>query len=228
MKTLDMAKTRLETLKQESITAVESGKFSKEPADSMGITPQQRLEWVAPSIDYIFQVAAGLPEKEIEAALNSIVDGDIVMAFIATVEVLSKDCYVTEGKGNVEKAREILKANDAPTRGPVSDDEDGDGDEPVSVMDRIVNFFTADKPDKGKKAKKKKKPATETIPVPDVRLEKPESLENPEVKKLKAENAELEERVDELEAALVDMRQRATNAEREVNKLKAKYESPLS
>ena len=210
MKKMELAKTRIEALKQEALAAVASGKFSKEPADEMGVTPQQRLEWTAPSCDYILGVAANLPENDIEAALNSITGSDVMLAFVATVEVLSGDQYVTEGKGNLKKALSILKDAKVPERNSPVEDE-----EPQSVAGRIMSVLTKDL---GKKRRKKAK--TETVPVPDVRLEKPESLENPEVKALKA-------KINDLEEQLTVMRKRAMKAETQVNELKFKYESPL-
>lgn len=196
-KTIKDAKTRLEALKAETLAAIDSGKFASCPADAEGITPQTRLEWVAPSIDYIKGVAAGLPEKDIEAALSKLKmsdENELMFSYIAIVETITKDQYVSEGKYNLSKALEIMDDETA-TADDESDENPAD-DEAKSLWDKAKSKLFC------------KKPKT-----------------SPKKNDGKTELCELKARIAKLEAEKADSDKRAATAEAEVKALKAKLKA---
>ena len=206
---------RLESMKQEVLVAINSGKFST-VLDSEGINAQTRLSWVQPSIDYINGVAASLPEKELEAAVEGIetsCDDELMLAYVGCVYVMSKDCYVQEGRHNIEMALEILaqdEVEDVEERAAPVDDVEEPEDECKSLFQQGMDFVKG----LGKKKKGKAKAKPEKVLTPGtVKLEKPANTE--ELKELKA-------KVAKLEAAKADADARAEAAEAEVRKLKSK------
>lgn len=193
------AQSRLDALKAETVAAIDSGKFASCPADAEGITPQTRLTWVAPSIDYIKGVAASLPTKKVEEALKAkpeVSDEDELMfSYITCVEQLSKDKYVTEGKYNLTRALEILNAEVAEDE-VVADDKDTTEEEDAeSLLDKVKSKFCKRKckPTKAKTSTKK--------------------------------DAELKARIAKLEAEKADSDARADAAEAEVRRLKEKLKA---
>ena len=196
------ARTRIEGLKAEALAAIESGKFASCPADAEGITPQTRLEWVAPSIDYINGVAAGLPEKDIDDALAGVKTSDedeLMFAYVAVIEAITKDQYVTEGKYNLTKGLDILD-------GDSSDSDDSSSDSDEALFEKVKSFFGG---------KKKSKPAKDKTPPKKTRG-------GDSGDKTADECRELKQRVAKLEADKADSDARADAAEAEVRSLKAK------
>jgi hypothetical protein len=227
-------KSHFNSLRAELVSAIDSGAFDELPADVMNITPLTRLEWAVDSVDYIVGVGDSIADadKEIAAVLKnkSCFDNDYVLVICGVIEALSKDQYVTEGRGNIELALELLKTKkpDADVKRstpkkPVETAATEDSDEENtggSVWDKMKGFLFKNIGRKDDEA-----PAKETVVVPDVKLEKPESLEAEQQKsdyaKLQKACVELKKAYAKLEAEKAKSDARAKAAEKEAELLKA-------
>ena len=143
-----MIKSQFNSLRAELVSAIDSGYFSEKPADNYGITPATRLQWAIDSVDYIVGVGDSIPtaDKEINDVLASIKDidalnDDYVVTICGVIEILSKDQYVTEGKGNIQVAMDLLKEVPKPKavtakRSVPADVADEPDDESESLWDK--------------------------------------------------------------------------------------------
>ena len=148
-----MIKSQFNSLRAELVSAIDSGYFSEKPADNYGITPATRLQWAIDSVDYIVGVGDSIPtaDKEINDVLASIKDidalnDDYVVTICGVIEILSKDQYVTEGKGNIQVAMDLLKEVPKPKavtakRSVPADVADEPDDESESLWDKAKKGF---------------------------------------------------------------------------------------
>lgn len=200
MKRMERAKSYLEELKEEIQLHIDSGKYSKFIADNEGVTPQQRLEWTPPSIDYINGVADTLDAEMIESKLREHSYDDmrtLAFDYIAFVQDISKDQYVKEGRRNIALAFDVMarfSRGELPEAEPEPVEKYGEVPEAEkqSLFSQAAGFFK----------KKFGKKSVETVDPERV-------LENP--------NASCEE----LTVALALTKKRADEAEAKVAELKA-------
>ena len=123
MKRMERAEVYLRKLKEEVQLHIDSGKYAEFSADNEGVTPQQRLEWTLPSIEYIIGVAGTLDAEEVEGkmSLHSYDDlRTLAFDYIAIVQELSGDPYVEEGRYNITMAYDVMTKY---ARGELSDAE---------------------------------------------------------------------------------------------------------
>ncbi len=188
-----MIKSQFNSLRAELISAIDSGYFSEKPADNYGITPATRLQWAIDSVDYIVGVGDSIPtaDKEINDVLASIKDidalnDDYVVTICGVIEILSKDQYVTEGKGNIQVAMDLLKEvpkpKDVTVKRSVPADVADEPDESESLWDKAKKGFN--------KVAGKKKGAKK-----DTKKDDYEKLKA-DYEKLKAEKADSDARAD--------------------------------
>ena len=102
-------KIRLESLKTEALAAIKSGN-----SDADGIPQHACLKLVAPVIDYIYDVAATLPEEDVEDTLERVLTDDeydidyVVSCYIGLVGLAAKNQYVGTCGSIIDRARRIL------------------------------------------------------------------------------------------------------------------------
>lgn len=196
-----MIKSQFNSLRAELVSAIDSGYFSEKPADNYGITPATRLQWAIDSVDYIVGVGDSIPtaDKEINDVLASIKDidalnDDYVVTICGVIEILSKDQYVTEGKGNIQVAMDLLKEVPKPEAATVkrsvpadvADETDEESDESESLWDKAKKGFNKVK----KQAAGKKNGAKKDTKKADYEKLKAD------YEKLKAEKADSDARAD--------------------------------
>lgn len=195
-----MIKSQFNSLRAELVSAIDSGYFSEKPADNYGITPATRLQWAIDSVDYIVGVGDSIPtaDKEINDVLASLKDidalnDDYVVTICGVIEILSKDQYVTEGKGNIQVAMDLLKEVPKPEAATVkrsvpADVADEPDDESESLWDKAKKGFN--------KVAGKKKGAKK-----DTKKDDYEKLKA-DYEKLKAEKADSDARADAAEVRI--------------------------
>ena len=122
------------SLRSELVAAIDSGYFNELPADNYGITPSTRLSWAVDSIDYIVGVGDSLGRD---------VQADDIVSACCVIEDFSKDQYVTEGRGNIQVALDLLasKPEAAVVTVETADEPDDESDESESLWDKAKKGF---------------------------------------------------------------------------------------
>ena len=182
------AKTKnlFNSLRSELVAAIDSGYFNELPADNYGITPATRLQWAIDSVDYIVGVGDSLGRD---------VQADDIVSACCVIEDFSKDQYVTEGRGNIQVALDLLASKPeaavverSVVTADVADEPDDESDESESLWDKAKKGFN-------KVAGKKKGAKKDTKKADYEKLKA-------DYDKLKAEKADSDARADAAEVRI--------------------------